>query len=177
VLQPVTHAVLQSRVQKHVVCFSQRRTLYPERCNQFLYKSFMHSWRFLNTSDRKLVTMSCFFSTKGRELLVSWHHHEDVSDSSLTAMQSDDFNLLGYERPQMMSRYGAYELQAGKQGYMHAHAHAPRCTYTQICIIYCFFKAKIFRERASILRYTNIVSIVYIKRMFRSNRRRKHSSV
>ena len=53
----------------------------------------------------------------------------------------------------------------GEQGYVHARActhsrarvHARTRTDTQICDVYCFFTAKMIRERAFLLRYTYIV--------------------
>ena len=55
-----------------------------------------------------------------------------------------------------------------KQGYMHlrnAHAHAPghphARTHTQLFNAYVLTTTKMIRERASMLRYTYIASLVY----------------
>ena len=70
-------------------------------------------------------------------------------------------NMVGADGPQMTSEYGAYALHAGL-GRLHALmcTHTPTrphaCTHRLINNAYCFSKATIIRERASMLRYTYI---------------------
>jgi hypothetical protein len=71
-------------------------------------------------------------------------------------------------RGHMTSQYGAYALHAGLArlhahahtvGYPHARTHECARTYKRISNTYCFSKATIIRECASVLRYTYIACL------------------
>jgi hypothetical protein len=78
-------------------------------------------------------------------------------------------NIVGSEGPQVTLQHGAYALRAGlarlytcmrKHKRPGTNAHTHKRAHTKICNTYCFSKATIFRERASLLRYTYIVCLV-----------------
>ena len=65
-----------------------------------------------------------------------------------------------------MSQYGVYALHAGKAR-LHAHAHAPG-THThahtdQYVILIACLQQQWLRERATMLRYTYIACLVYLR--------------
>ena len=57
-----------------------------------------------------------------------------------------------------------------KQGYMHAHAHAPGYpharTHRQISNTYCISTTRMTSERASVLRYTYFACLVQTDAMY-----------